>query len=724
MRRRNTLTLLLLFASPPAFSADDAWLPFDPKPDAFSSDALLDLRSLNEKFAGEHGPIAAKDGRFVHSKTGEPVRFWAVNGPPGDAKDPAELRRVARTLAKRGVNLVRRHGPLFDKDGEVDPKKIEAALAVVEAMKGEGIYTLFSIYFPLWLTPRADHSWLEGYDGKKHPFAALMFNAKFQEKYRGWWKALLHSKSATTGRRLVDDPALMGLEIQNEDSFFFWTFNPDAIPDAQLKVLETQFAAWLKTKHGSLEAALAAWKGPKVKRDAPAEGRIGFRPLWNVAHEKTVRDQETVAFLLETQTRFYRETERFLRELGFKGLVTASNWATASPEVLGPLEKLSYTEGDFIDRHGYFGCAHKGKDAEWSVRDGHTYADRSALRFDPESQGKPKEFVHTVMDPQYGDLPSMVSETTFNRPNRYRSEAPLYFAAFGALQESDAIVHFALDGGQWAVKPGYFMQPWTLMTPAMMGQFPAAALIFRRGLVEPGRVLAEIRLSKAELRALKGTPLPQDASFDELRQKDVPASAELKPGQRIDPLIHYAGRVVVRFVEGLGSVRLEDLKPLVDHQKQTVTSTTGQLKLDYAKGVLAIDAPRAQGVSGALSAAGQVALKDLSIESDLELGHIVAGALDGEPLSKSRHILLQAMSEERSSGFETEAVDGGSKRIKSIGRDPWQIRALSGTVRFNRADAAQMKVTRLDPNGEPAGEGGDAREIRLDPRTIYYIVGR
>ena len=69
-------------------------------------------------------------------------------------------------------------------------------------------------------------------------------------------------------------------------------------------------------------------------------------------------------------------------KLGFKGLITASNWATASPEVFGPLEKLSYTTGDFIDRHGYFECNHKGDNAAWSIRNGHTYSDRSALRFE------------------------------------------------------------------------------------------------------------------------------------------------------------------------------------------------------------------------------------------------------------------------------------------------------------------------------------------------------
>ena len=45
----------------------------------------------------------------------------------------------------------------------------------------------------------------------------------------------------------------------------------------------------------------------------------------------------------------------------------------------------------------------------------------------------------------------MISETTWTRPNRFRSEAPLYLASFGALQGSDAIVHFALDGAEGRV---------------------------------------------------------------------------------------------------------------------------------------------------------------------------------------------------------------------------------------------------------------------------------
>jgi hypothetical protein len=713
--------LILAFSFPHPTLAGDGWFPFDPKPDTFA-DSPIDLRSLNEKFAGEHGFIQTKDGHFIHAGNWQPVRFWAVNGPPSDAKDRAALRQTARSLAKYGVNLVRRHSAAFNKDGEVDPAAVKRSIAIVEEMKTAGIYTHLSIYFPLWFTPRADHPWLEGYDGKKHPFAALMFNPKFQEKYREWLKAVLTTPSETTGKPLLDEPALFGLELQNEDSFFFWTFDAKNIPDAQLKMLETQFADWLKLKHGSLEAAFTAWNNQKLNRDAPGEGRVGFRPQWNIFHEKSARDRDTAAFLLERQTKFYRDTIAFVRKLGFKGLITPSNWSTASPEVFGPLEKLSYTTGDFIDRHGYFECNHKGDNAAWSVRNGHTYSDRSALRFDAADLSKPKQFVHPIMDPHYDGKPSMISETTFCRPNRYRSEAPLYFAIYGALQDSDSIVHFAHDGSRWAVKPGFWMQQWTLTTPAMMGQFPAAALIYRRGLVSTGKVLAELRLNKADLRELKGTPLPQDAALDELRLKDVPRGAEVKPGQRIDPLIHYAGKVAVSFVDEPGSTQVTDLAPFVDHDNKTVTSSTGELRLDYGKGVLTINALRAQGVSGALNLAGTTDLKDISLISELELGHIIAVALDDQPLATSSRILLQVMSEERETNYQTEPVSANVKRIVNIGTDPWRVREFAGTVRFKRADAGQLKVTALDFNGYPAGPVGSAKELKLQPTTMYYLI--
>ncbi len=527
-----------------------------------------------------------------------------------------------------------------------------------------------------------------------------------------------------SGKRLIDEPAVAAVEMQNEDSLFFWTFNDKGIPDVEMRIVEKMFGDWLVKKYGSIDAAYKNWNNLRVPRDNPEEGRMGFRPTWNVFHERTARDRDAVTFMTELQLGFYQHDYQFLRGLGYKGLITTTGWTTASPEFFGPLDKYTNTVGDYIDRHGYFGGVRRGPNAGWALMNSQVYCDRSALRFDGDESGKPKLFVNPIMDPHYDGKPSAISETSFERPNRYRSEGPLYYACYGALQDSGMFFHFALDADHWTTKGGYFMQPWTLMSPDTMGQFPAAALIFRQGLVSTGELLVELNLKIADLENLKGTPLPQDASFDELRACDVPKGTSLKANSVIDPLVHYAGRTNVTFSETGGPAKLVDLAPLIDRSAQTVTSSTRQLKLDYGKGVLTINAPAAQGVSGNLKEAGVTETTDLTLASDLDLVHIIAVSLDGKPLATSSKILLQVMSEDVPTGFRAEPTEKGLKRIIDIGRDPWRVKNLSGTVKFKRADAASLKVMALDFSGYPAKPIGAAAEIKLDLRTMYYLITR
>src|SRR5262249_4609664 len=150
-------------------------------------------------------------------------------------------------------------------------------------------------------------------------------------------------------------------------------------------------------------------------------------------------------------------------------------------------------------------------------------------------------------------------------------------------------------------------------SPSLMGQFPAAALVYRKGLVATGELLVDINLKVEDVLDLKGTPLPQDANFDELRVKDVPKGQTLKPGNIIDPLVHYAGRTNVNFTADGGPAELHDLSKLIDRSGKSVTSSTGELRLDYGHGLLTINSPAAQGISGALKSAAKTELRDLSV---------------------------------------------------------------------------------------------------------------
>ncbi|MBD2019101.1 hypothetical protein H6F43_02740, partial [Leptolyngbya sp. FACHB-36] len=200
------------------------WFVFDPEADSFGN-SPIDLRFLNEAVAGEHGWIRVKGEDFVQEQTGRPVRFWAVNlGREAIDMDVASMQYMAKFLAKRGVNLVRLHTKLWSEDRQIEPETIDRLRTLIATLKAEGIYTGLSIYFPLWLqlTPE---SGFPGYSGQ-HPFSLLFFNREFQQMYYGWWRSLLTTPNPRTGLALRDDPAVAMVELVNEDSYFFWTFDP------------------------------------------------------------------------------------------------------------------------------------------------------------------------------------------------------------------------------------------------------------------------------------------------------------------------------------------------------------------------------------------------------------------------------------------------------------------------------------------------------------------
>ena len=85
--------------------------------------ALLNLRSLNEKVAGEHGFIrVSKSGYGFVRGDGKPIRFWGVTSFAGDLKGFKATENAARFLARYGVNMVRFHGE-SDSTNQLWPKQ-------------------------------------------------------------------------------------------------------------------------------------------------------------------------------------------------------------------------------------------------------------------------------------------------------------------------------------------------------------------------------------------------------------------------------------------------------------------------------------------------------------------------------------------------------------------------------------------------------------------------
>jgi hypothetical protein len=236
---------------------------FTHAPDAFESKALLDLRHLNEKTAGESGFLKlTPNGRGFALGNDKPVRLWAV-GSDVHKSSREDMARHARFLAKIGVNMVRIHSQLNpgakgSKISDADDKEIDRIRQFVAALKKEGIYVTIS---PYWATSRDVTLWgIEGLTGQADLWGLLFFDEKLQEGYKAWAKALYEPNNPYTGMPLAKDPAVGIIQVQNEDSLLFWT-TQGMKPPVQER-FGKKFAEWLVKKYGSL----AQGKGPSTTR--------------------------------------------------------------------------------------------------------------------------------------------------------------------------------------------------------------------------------------------------------------------------------------------------------------------------------------------------------------------------------------------------------------------------------------------------------------------------
>ena len=678
--------------------APTGWFAFEPDADPFTS-SPLDLRGLNERQAGEGGFIQARGDAFVHEKTGRPVRFWGVDVEDGILQqDGAALDRIARRLAKAGVNIVRLHGPLWRDDDfkRIDERKLSSLHRLVAALKREGIYLSLSTYYPLWLHPQAQPGF-EGYDGRLNPFGAAFFNPGLQQIQKGWWRAILTARNPSTGLTLLQDPTLAFVEIQNEDSLLFWTFSPyENVPAAQMEILERAFGRWLVTKYGTIERGFGSWGGQRIRGDSAPAGRVGLMSAGDLAGRRDPRARDTAAFLADLQRSYYDQMRAYLQqELGFRGSVTGSNWVTADGAILGPLDKWSNAGCDFMDRHGYFGGPHEGENASYLLSAGDRYNDASALLFETGKPGEPS-FNLPIMDLTYDGKPSTISEINWPPPNRFRAEMPLLAAAYGALQGTDAMFFFATDGAGWAEHLAKF----SISDPVTLGQFPGAALAFRTGLIRTGGVSQHLEAKLSKLLALEGAGL-----------------------EAIDPLAYLTGRVEVDITDRGGPSHGIDLSALIDRRARSVRSATGELTWDYGRGLMTINAPSVQGATGFFSRVGPIKLRDFAFQSSLEYGSVLLVAMDGRPLASSRKMLLQVMTEDNNLGWSAPGT--GLRPLLDVGGPPIVVRRFEGTVSINRPDAETLRVEPLDPNGYPASPRHPIRgagRLTLLPTTLYYVI--
>jgi hypothetical protein len=705
--------------------AEDRWA-FKPPRDEFSPQSLLDLRGLNEKFAGQHGFVTrSEDGNDFAFADGTPVRFWAVN----DGALDKNLPRHARFLAKRGINMVRFFSNLTPTGSdlmETDHADRDKFWKGVAAMKKEGIYVTYS---PYWAGPARVKPSMGVLDtGGSGNWGLLFIDKKLQAAYRHWMKQVLAETNPYTGIPLAKDPTLAIIEIQNEDSLLFWT--TQGIKGTAKQELCRQFAEFLTTKYGSLEKARQAW-GDAGGGDAPAAFARGEAPLyliWNLTQhggsegqQKRAADQ--MQFFTETMRAFNKMIGDYLKkELGCKQLVNAGNWRTADNVTMLDAERFSYSANEVMAVNRYYGGAHEGKNNGWAIANGDRFTDDCVML-------RPREMPLTLK--QVDGFPMIVTESSWVPPQGYQSEGPLLVAAYQSLTGIDAYYWFATGEEDWR-NPGSangFMPSegkWVCATPMLMGQWPAAALMYRLGYIRQGEPVVYEQRPLEDLWRRRMPIIAEDAGYDPNRDKaNMSKESNVKDG--VNPLAYLVGPVVVKYGGDPSKSRVIDLSPYILEDRKVIRSVTGQLYMDYGRGLCAVNAPKAQGVTGFLKKGGPIRCADVEIQSGNDYATVLVVAMDNKPLRNSGKILVQVGTTERPLGWKTRPAQvnhRAGEEVVSFGHAPWMI--VNGDVTIALRNTKVTTAHVLDANGMPVKEvpltASAGRKTLKFPADALYVV--
>ncbi len=714
--------------------------PFTYPADTSRPGALLDLRFLNEKIAGETGFVKlSPDGSGFALGSGQPVRFWSV-GSDIYRKSPEEMAKQARFLARIGVNMVRLHTQIApDKDGPitaVNEKEIDGIWNCVAAMKKEGIYTTIS---PYWANGKKATEWgIDGYTGSTDLWGVLFFNEKLQVGYRAWVKALYARTNPHTGIPLAKDPAVALIQVQNEDGMFFWTMQGLHAP--QKLVLGRKFGQWLTKKYGTLAKAGQAWEGTHTDQDDFAKGSVGLYDTWMFTQPQT----GGVARRLDDQTRFFAETQRqfytdiadyYHKDLGCKQLINASNWITADPVRLNDLERWTYTAADVLAVNKYTGGVHTGDNNGWRIDPGHHFTLNSCL-LDPRAL--PTNLKQVVGHPM------VITESTWVSPEGCQTEGPFLMAAYQSLTGVDSLYWFdAGEATDYEADP-YFtflnlkgsqhpLHKWTCATPTLMGSFPAAALMFRRGYIKQGAPAVHEERTLASMWQRQVPVIAEDKSFDPNRYSgNTVDRSNIQKG--VDPLAFLVGPVEVKYGGDPAKSTAVDMTKYIDAGAKTVKSDTGEIQLDYGLGICTVDTPKAQGVTGFLKKRGSFNFTDVALRSANDYATLLVVTLDDKPIRESAKLLVQVGTYARPTGWQSMPTDFKSDdgketfhgfEIINTGKMPWQISSTQMTLAIK--NPTLHRATLLDAAGYPVRQITGTRQgatfaLALPANTMYLLL--
>lgn len=638
---------------------------------AAQSHSPVDVSFLVEAPAGKHGFIQVLNGHLA-TRDGQRIRLWGVNitdWSKGSRQIPSkeDAPLWAATLARFGVNCVRFQ--FLDLEAprgliaagrqdtrSLDPDQFDREDFFIAELEKRGIYIDFNLLVgrPFKAGDGVeDANQLRG--GAK---GTSLFDKRMIELQKEYAQQLLVHRNPYTGLEYTQDPAVALIEINNENALNIGYRPPSPFYEQELTGMYNRWLAAHRTPEQIAalrqmagveanhdEVPLMAWRGQAAS--APPERFLAEAEFYN-----------------DTQRDYFAGMEDYLkRTLGSKSLVIAT--ADHSHSGSGYPILMATMASDVIDGHTYW--EHPGD-----------YSRKSPM-VDDHFNSMVAELSRSAI----AGKPYTVSEVNEPFPNDYAGEGIPILAAYGAMQDWDAILWYTFEPKQDPAWKPYVGDPFDIsLDPVRLPELAAGALLFLRADVEKAKQTVDRSYTRQQV-------------FDSML---LPSSERpyFTPGFSLWlPLEH---EVRISSFDG-HSTR----SAAVGATPNPIRSDTGQLAWYHSApetGLVTVDSPRTQALIGFLRArdAGD---GNLEAEVENKFCSIQLSSLDAEPISRSSRMLLIAGGRVENTG---QRWNSAGTDVTNWGDSPTLIEPVVGTMVLKHLEPARaIQLQAIDGSGQPIG---------------------
>lgn len=500
----------------------------------------LDYSWLLDAPAGKHGFVRNKDGH-LYFEDGTRARFLGFNvATRSNTPDHATAEKLAERFASLGVNVIRLHAadapiglaeepenkwsscreaPLLDYESgssrRFHPEGLDRFDYFAAKLKEKGIYLHIDLLVARAFVEGDELDYAGGVDSCTKCFP--MINERLFELQKEYAKELLCHVNPYTGLALIDDPAVITIQMNNEDSAIKGTEdvkNLETVKPYRAE-LQRKFNHFLLTKYDNRENLAKAWtfegvcalgeeEDPKEHTVRIAEGSF-LQPVndpmdaWD-APCGPARYADYMEFGIYMNRKFYRTFKNYLISLGAKVPIVASNLLGGAADVYG------HSDGDIMENNSYFNHPLLPFSNNTYMAAGPSeYVSVDPLTVQTGIGAAATTLVGLGATAVIEGKPFMLSEWNEYGLHPFHSTAYMHTVAYACLNDWDGLI---LYNHHTSEKPDDQPDDEILNVfdayndPAVVNQWGFLAAVFLKGLVAPSDIKVNVVYNRDDLMTL------------------------------------------------------------------------------------------------------------------------------------------------------------------------------------------------------------------------------